>query len=184
MSGQFGKPVKNLLDKSFDMIIDPGGKVLLVEPPKIDFEGDERTAIIANMLKNLFDVVQPPAKGGACLFRILPDSAVSVGSSWTDSLQNERGKFINTYTVSQITDTTIVINIAGNSVTVEKSEMMGNEIITTMNNKSTGTIIADKNSGIIREKNISTDSHGNSEVMGGSLPVNSKSTIAITVKPQ
>jgi hypothetical protein len=181
MSGQFGAPVKGLLDKSFDMIIGPNGTVLLVQPEKIEFQTDERTAIITNMLKKLFEVAQPPIKGGGCLFKTLPDTAVTTGSAWIDSLQNESGKYVSNYTISSITDTTITIAMICNSVTTERSEMMGNEIITTMNNKSTGTIIVDRATGIIREKNILTESNGNSEIMGGTLPVNSKTTITMTV---
>jgi hypothetical protein len=184
MSGQFGPPVKGLLDKSFDMIIDPAGKVLFVQPEKIEFPSDERTAIITNMLKKLIDVAQPPQKGGACLFRILPDNEVQPGTTWSDSMQNETLRSHTDYTIQSITDSTITVALSCNSITKERSEMMGNEIITTMNNKSTGTIILDKITGIIREKNIVTESNGISEVMGGSLPVNSKTTFTMTVTSQ
>jgi len=36
LNGMFGKPVKNILSKSYDMIIDPGGKTLMVKPEKLD----------------------------------------------------------------------------------------------------------------------------------------------------
>ena len=48
------------------------------------------------------------------------------------------------YTISDINDSTIVVDFAANSVTVTKAEMMGTETTTTMNNKSTGKIILDK----------------------------------------
>ena len=53
-----------------------------------------------------------------------------------------------------------------------------------MNNKTTGKIILDKATGIIRQKTSTTDSNGSTEAMGGTLPVTSKTTTVITVKPQ
>jgi hypothetical protein len=51
-----------------------------------------------------------------------------------------------------------------------------------MNNKSTGKIIIDRATGIIREKTMKTDSNGNTETSFGTLPVTSATTITITVK--
>jgi len=59
---------------------------------------------------------------------------------------------------------------------------MGNETTTTMNNKSTGKILVDKNTGIIREKTINTESTGNTETSFGNLPVTSRTSTIITVK--
>jgi len=61
--------------------------------------------------------------------------------------------------------------------------MMGMQTSTTMNNTYTGKIIVDKVTGLIREKTINTISTGSTEAMGGTMPVNSKSTIVIKVQP-
>ena len=58
---------------------------------------------------------------------------------------------------------------------------MGMETITNLNNKTTGKIIVDKASNIIREKNSVTDSKGTTEAMGGTVPVTSKTIINIKV---
>lgn len=183
MNGQFGKPIKEMLDKTFDMIIDPTGKVLMVQPEKVEnAKMDDRMAIITNMLKDVLDVVQPPQKGNASFFKVLPENEAGKGDSWNESAENQSGKSNTSYTVSDITDSTIVVDFTGNSVTVTKAEMMGNETITTMNNKTTGKIIINKTTGIIREKTTFTESNGSTEVMGSTLPVTSKTTVTITVK--
>ena len=46
-----------------------------------------------------------------------------------------------------------------------------------------GKIILDRATGIIKEKTISTESNGNTEAPFGTLPVTSKTTTVITVKP-
>ena len=184
LNGQFGKPVKNMLDKKYDIIIDPNGKVLMAMPEKVQLaETDSRMAIITNMLKDLMDLVQPPQKGKPSFFKVLPENEVGKGDSWTESYQTETGKFDAAYAVADINDSTIVVDFAAKSVTVTKAEMMGNETTTTMNNKSTGKIILDRATGIIKEKTINIESNGNTEASFGTLPVTSKTTTTIFVKP-
>ena len=184
INGQFGKPVKDILNKTFDIIIDPAGKVLMAIPEKVAIaEGDSRMAIITNMLKDVFDLVQPPQKGKTSFFGVLPEKEVGKAEPWTESYQNENGRFSAAYSISDINDSTIVVDVVASSATVTKAEMMGNPTTTTMNNKSTGKIILDRITGIIREKTLTTESNGNTEASFGTLPVTSKTTTTITVKP-
>jgi len=183
MNGQLGQSFKPLLENKYDMIIDPSGNVLLVQPEKIEIQADERMKLISGMLKDMFTALQPPKKGGGCLFRILPVGEITVGKTWTDSTKTETG-FCNTnYIINNITDTTIVVDVNGNGHTEEASQMMGMDVLTKLDHKFTGQVIIDKTTGLIREKKIVKDSVGNSEAMGGNLPVNSKTTIKISVKP-
>lgn len=63
LDGPFGKPVKDILGKTYDMIIDPSGKVLMVQPEKIETTpGDDRLRIVMEMLKDLMGTVQPLQK--------------------------------------------------------------------------------------------------------------------------
>lgn len=183
MNGPFGKPVKELLEKKYDMVIDPAGKTLLSIPEKVELTGgDSRMAIISNMMKDIFNLVQPPKKGGASFFKILPETETGKAEPWTESYTDSNGKFDAAYNITDINDTTIVVDFATSSVTVTKAEMMGNETTTTMNNKSTGKIIIDRLTGIMREKTEVTDSNGNTETSFGTLPVTSRTNTTITVR--
>ncbi len=184
LNGSFGKPVKELLEKKYDMVIDSSGKTLMCIPEKIELSSsDNRMVIINRMLKDVLDLVQPPPKGSASFFKVLPDTATGKAQPWTDSYTNEKGKFDAAYSISDINDSTIVVDFAASSVTISKAEMMGNETTTTMNNKSTGKIILDRVTGILKEKTINTESTGNTEASFGTMPVTSKTTTVITVKP-
>ena len=99
-------------------------------------------------------------------------------------LQNETGKYKTTYTLSDITDSTIIVDFKTNATTASKAVIMGRETTTTMNSTSTGKIILDKITGIVKEKTIAIESNGNTEAMGGTLPVTAKSTIVIHVKSE
>ena len=185
MTGQFGDPVKNILSKKFDLTIDQNGKVLAVQSTKLDsVKPDERLTLVMNMLKDITGVVYPPKKGEPSFFGVLPVAETAKGDSWTDSLQNENGKFITAYTLSAITDSTVIVDFRGSAATVAKAIMMGRETVTTMNSTNYGTIILNKATGIVKEKTISSESNGNTEAMGGTVPVTAKTTIIIHVKPE
>jgi len=173
------------LSKKFDVTIDQNGRVLGVSPEKKDSaKVDERLTLIMNMLKDITDVVYPPKKGEPGFFKVLPPAEKMIGESWIDSLQNETGKFKTTYTLSGITDSTILVDFTGTATTVVKAMMMGREAITSMNGTSNGKVILDKATGIVKEKIITTESNGNTEAMGGTVPVTAKTTITIHVKPE
>ena len=183
MNGQFGKPVKEMLGKTYDMIIDPNGKVLIVLPEKTDTtKMDQRMAIITNMLKGVLEIVLPPQKGADSFFKVLPENEKGIGDTWNESKENKTGKINTVYTLSAITDSTIEVDFKETSVTVSKAEMMGSETATTMNNSTTGKYILDKATGILREKTYTTESNGSTEIMGTTLPITSRATTTITVK--
>jgi hypothetical protein len=133
------------------------------------------------MLKDVTNVVYPPKKNEASFFKVLPGKAIALNESWTEAIEDAGGKFNTVYTLSAITDSIIVVDFKGNSVTITKAEMMGRETITNMNNAFTGKIILDRITGIIREKIIVTESNGTTEAMGGTLPVTSKTNVTIHV---
>jgi len=180
LGGFFGKPIKDILDKSYDMIIDPAGKVLLVKPEKIELtKTDDRVAIVFNMLRDLTSVVYPPKKNESSFFKILPEKETALNESWVESGVDSNGMYKTTYTLSAITDSTILVDLKGISSFVTKSEMMGMQTSTTMNNTYTGNVIIDKATGIIRQKTINATSTGSTEAMGGTMPVTSKTTIVM-----
>ncbi len=184
MAGQFGQPVKEILSKTYDMTIDTNGKVIRIQPEKMEaLRSDERLTIVLQMLNEIFEVVYPPQKGESSFFKIVPSGTVEKGERWTDSLQKENGKYIMHYSLSDITDTTLIIEFNSTAVSHTKAMMMGRETTTTINSTSTGKVIVDKSTGIVKEKLITTISNGTTEAMGGTLPMTAKTTIIILVKP-
>jgi hypothetical protein len=185
MADQFGEPVKNILNKKYDVIIDDNGKVLTAKAEKsVQPKTDDRLTIILNMLKDVSDIAYPPQKGEPSFFHILPAGETAIGESWADSLNSETGKFKTTYTLSAITDSAIVVDFKTTASTLSKAMMMGREATTTMNSSGTGTIVLDKATRLVKEKTIITESNGATEAMGGAVPVTAKTTIIIHVNPE
>jgi hypothetical protein len=184
MTGEFGTPVKNLLDKTYDITVDGNGRVLRAKASKSEaLNTDERMSLIFGMLRDVSDLAYPPSRGRASFFRVLPERNVNVGDSWYDSSSSEGAKYKTTYYLHSITDSTIVIDLKTNASTVTKSMMMGREAITTMTSTGDGQIVVDRLTGVIRQKTLHTEAHGNTEALGGSLPVTARTTIVIKVKP-
>jgi len=185
LNGQMGKPVKEMLDKKYDMIIDPYGKVKLAMPESFpNKEADSRMAIISSMMKEVVEVVQPPKAGKSSFFRVIPEKegGVKVGESWTESGATLTDKYETTYVLTAVTDSTVLVDFTGTANTVTKAEMMGSETTTTLSHKLSGKIILDKTTMIIKEKTTTTESTGTTESTFGNLPLTSKSTSVITVQ--
>jgi hypothetical protein len=183
MNGPFGKYAKDILSKKYDMVIDPQGQTLMVIPDKITLaETDARLAIINTMLKDVVGIVYPPKKEEPGFFQLFPNEPIAVGLAWTRNAKDSAGSINEVYRISEINDSTIVIDYNAESVSITKAEMMGNQTVTTMNNKSAGKILVDPKTRLLLGKNITTESNGSSEAPFGTIPVTSKSEMILTVK--
>ena len=184
MDGPLGKPIQETLKKTFDMIVDSTGKVLLVKPEKFaaeEMEGPMK--LMANMLKDVLSVVEPPAMGTNSIFKILPDHSVNKGDTWSETVETAEGKINNNYTLSDVTDSTLIVDITGTSVTNSKLEIMaGMEIAFLLNNKSSGKIIIDRKTNFPKERVLNTESNGTMQGLGGETPIISKSTITTKIE--
>ncbi len=184
LESPLGKPIQATMKKSYDMIIDPTGKVMLVQPEKFAAEEmDGPMKLMANMLKEILEVVQPPAIGTNSIFKILPDNPVSKGESWAEIVETPEGKINNNYTLSDVTDSTLFIDIISTSVTNSRLEIMpGMEVAFSLNNKSNGKIIIDRKNNLLKEKSVTTESNGTMQGLGGETPITSKSTVITSLK--
>lgn len=181
-NGQFGKQFDEVFSKMYDIIIDTTGKTLMTIPQKIELtQQDTRLIIITSMLKDLTNVIYPPQKGTGSFFKVMPGYEVGLGDTWTDTTNTASETSATSYTLSAITDSTLIVDFKTLSVSVINSEIMGQQVATNLTNTTAGKIILDKATGIIREKNSITNSSGSAAAMGNSLPINGKTTINILV---
>lgn len=182
LNSEIGVTVKEVLSKSYDVIIDPTGKVLMSKPETITLTKADAAAIIMSLQSDQMSVVFPPKKNEPGFFKILPDKKVDINGGWVETKESGDEKSSTSYTLKEITDSTMVIDFKGTSNTSVKSQMMGMETLTKMNHHFTGTIILDKETLIMREKTTETESNGSTEMMGGTLPVTTKSKVIMVVK--
>lgn len=188
LNGPFGKYAKDILSKKYDMIVGPQGQTIMAIPAKISLaETDARLAVIHGMLKDVVSMIYPPGKNEPSAFQVFPAEPLKTGLTWSRSVRDSSGTLNEIYRLEAFRDSAglslVIVNYAAESVTITRAEMMGNETVTTMNNKSTGRIIVDRGSGLIREKFITTESNGNSQASFGTIPVTAKTELHLRVTP-
>lgn len=175
LKGDLGRPVKEILEKEYDVVIDKRGTVLAAKPESIKLSSTAQGPVmVTDLLSGQMDIVNPPGKGEGSFFRVFPVQEVGLNEGWVETTEEGEEKSNTVYTLTEVTDSTYVVTLKGSSNTIRKAETMGTETLTRMKNEYTGTIILDRGTGIIREKTLNTESHGTTEVMGGVLPVTSK----------
>jgi hypothetical protein len=176
-----GKEVAKTLNTKYSMDVDPTGKITAVKldsnTAKAASSKDESN-MLANALSGIVEGLNVPKVGDRSDFKILPDKDISKGTSWTDSLQNG----LATFTVSNINDTAIFVTYKGTGSMERKQEMMGQEITITSKDTTSGTIVIDRKTGLLKSNTSTTDSKGSMEAMGQTIPMNTKTTRTITAR--
>ena len=183
LDGQMGGPVKEILNKSYEMTIDQSGKVISVkeDTTQTKKQGDEAD-MVGNILSKLGSALDAPVAGEASFFKILPGKELKKSDTWLDSTEAPGGKEFIHYTLSDITPTEILLDYTSTSNSDIKSDMMGMEATTHMVNNSKGKITIDRASGILKNKTAETESNGTVDIMGQSIPIKTKTSLTINVK--
>ena len=183
MKGDGGKMAEKAMKNKYTMTVDATGKITAVKADDDNPNKGESTGSAADpmsgALSQIADGMDLPKAGDISDFKILPDTEVSKGQSWTDSTKDSK----TIYTLSDVTATDIIIDYTEDAKTERKQETQGMEISISSKDKTTGKIILDKSTGLLKEKTANTTSEGIMEMMGQTLPMNTKITKTITVKP-
>ena len=181
MKGDGGKVMEKALKNKYSMTVDAGGKITAVKaddnnpnntPRKED--ADMMSTALAQFAAG-FDL---PKTGDTSEFMILPPKELAKGESWTDSSKNIK----TVYTLADVTDADIIVNYTEEASTSRTQEAMGQEIKMSSKDKTTGKITLDKKTGLLKEKIATTNSEGNMEMAGQTMPMNTKTIKTVTVK--
>jgi hypothetical protein len=181
MKSDMGKGFEKSLKNKYKMTVDQNGKVTSV---KLDDDNPNKAGkkddadMMGSMLSQFSSGLEPPKIGDASDFRILPDRELGKGDTWTDTTNN--GKKL--YTVSDISDAGVVLNYTEDVDTKKKQEAMGMEISISTKDKSTGKVVLDRKTGLLKESTTTITSEGFAEMMGQSVPMTTKVNKTVTVK--
>jgi hypothetical protein len=181
MKSDGGKAMEKALKNKYSMTMDAGGKITAVKanddnPNKTPKKED--ADIMSNALAQIATGFDLPKTGDTSEFMILPAKELAKGESWTDSSKNIK----TIYTLADVTDADIIVNYTEEASTLRTQEALGQEMTINSKDKTTGKIILDKRSGLLKEKTATTNSEGNMEIAGQTIPMNTKTTKTVTVK--
>lgn len=182
MKGDIGKILDPKLKSKYTIQVDAAGKVTGVKEEKVKAEGQEGD-MAAMLLTQIGVAVDAPKIGESVLFKVLPDKEVKKGETWTNDQKDENGSKKITYTVKDITEDEIIVDFIENGVLKTTQQIMGTEANISGNTKTTGQVIVNKHTGLLKQRTATIDGQQTIEAQGMSIPSTTKATIITTVKP-
>ena len=184
MKGEAGKAMEKALKNKYAMTLDPSGKITAIKadddnPNKSEKKVDVAAGdMMSGAMAGMADGMGLPSAGDFSEFKVLPEAGATKGGTWTDTAEGKKA----VYTVTDVTDADVIINYTEEGTTSKTQEANGMELKISSKDKTTGKIILDKKSGLLKERTATTDSEGTMEIMGQSVPMTTKVTKVTTVK--
>ncbi len=144
--------------------------------------GNKQFSVVMERLRELMSVAYLPSGGEVNIFHVMPDREVGLGDSWTEVSDTESGAATTVSTLSAITDSTLLIDFKTTVSYRLQSEVNGVAVSTNLTGVTTGQIVVDRATGLLRRKQMKVETNGSSEVMGTKLPISEKTEITVLVK--
>jgi hypothetical protein len=185
MKGQIGKMLEKSIKNKYTMKLDAKGNVteVKVDDDNPNAKKNSQEEQIAQMVSSQLGLALGiPKVGEASIFRILPGRELKAGESWTDSSSSNGISKTTIYKVNAISDTEVTLDFTEQVVTKVTQQMMGQEATINNTDKSTGKVIIDKNTGVLKQRTSTVDSKGTIDAQGMTIPVAGKTTLTISMK--
>ncbi|GAB4094373.1 DUF6263 family protein [Flaviaesturariibacter terrae] len=187
LKGEMGQVIdKKVLKNKYTMTIDAFGKVTAVKADDDNPNGskkDEEAGMAEMLAQQLGGNFALPKAGDPTMFSILPGNReVSTGDSWSDSTAAEGTRTKRNFVVKSITADQVVLDFTAETKIEKTIELMGNEASVHTSDKSSGSIIIDRKTGLVRSMTTTGKTEGTVDVQGMSVPVTADTTTTVTVK--
>ena len=183
LKSDMGKAAEKSIKNKYTMTVDANGNVVTVKAdddnPNTPGGGED---MMGQMLSQMSLGLDIPKAGDPTPFKILPSTGnLAKGYSWTDSLNKNEEKGFNKYTIANITDNEIMIDLNGQSTSSKEQEAQGMQMTINMESKLAGKITLDRKSGLMKQRTVTTEGSGSVEVAGQSIPITNKITVTTNV---
>lgn len=167
------------LNKTVDVDID-NNTGLAIEQKKIIKAKDTEGANPADDLLKMFSNTSDDAMVSGA-FEIIPGGK-SIGDKWSDTTVAKDMKIIRTYSLKSITgnEAIIQLDIVAKAVNMLNFQEMEFEIKS--ETKTTGEIITDISTGLVKKRTSNSDITGSLQMMGQDMPISAKSTSTLIYK--
>ena len=127
----------------------------------------------AGLMKMFADNSDEAVISGA--FEIIPKGK-SVGDSWADTTMDKDTKIVNTYTLKSISGNEAVIASSIVATGKNKLNFQEMEFEVKSETKTTGEIITDLSTGLVKKRTSVADISGSIQMMGQDMPISAKAT--------
>lgn len=177
---EIGKAFAGKLNKPTDIILDINtGKAIPAKQPEKKKEVEE-----GNPMQGLLQMLGDNGGDDAIVagaFELIPQGK-STGDSWIDSSIDKTMKVVRTYTLKSVTDKEAVIGLLVIMDGTNTLEMQGMEIEFSSTTKTTGEIILNIETGLVKKKTSQSEITGSFQMMGQSVPISAKANSTSTYK--
>ena len=111
----------------------------------------------------------------------IPSKGVAVGGSWTDSVKDESGETVTTYTLKEVKGNDGLVTLSSTNKVNREIEQQGMTFVMDMQGQTTGEYTFDVATGIIKSRKSVTKATGTIEAGGNSIPISSETTMSSTI---
>jgi hypothetical protein len=182
-SGEMGKIFEKSLKNKYTFSVDPAGKITSVKADD-DNPNDEETKMMVQMASQQMGIdLSLPTVGKSSQFKILPAYSIKKGDTWTDTTSEDGEKRSINYTVAEMNNNEILLDFTSTMSVSKTQDIMGTEATINSNGKSTGRVVIDRKSSVLKQRTENGEVTGTIEAQGQSIPTSGKTTITVTVKP-
>jgi hypothetical protein len=183
--GEIGKILEKSLKNKYKMTIDPYGKIISVKAdddnpnPEKNAEQDAIAGIVSTQLGLNFTV---PKEGDISIFKFLPGREISSSDTWVDSSNSNGVNRLTTYKVNSVKGNDVVLDYTEQVSVNTTQNIMGTDASFKSNDKTTGQVILDKNTGVLKQKTATIETKGTIEGQGMTVPTSGTTQMTVTVK--
>lgn len=162
------------MNKVNDVMIDKTtGAVIAPKQAVIKDSDEDANNISENMMKMFSNTSDVAVVEGA--FEILP-TGKKTGDSWADTSKTADTKTIRTYTLQSVTGNEAVMNIETTVKATNKLDFQGMEFEINTDTKTTGQVLFDISTGLVKKRDTVSDITGSFQMMGQDMPITAKTT--------
>ncbi len=166
MNGQMGQMLGASINKPSDISID-----------KADGKITETSA--EEKKESMMTSMGGESNAGGSAFFVISNNK-KVGDKWTITLDNDGIKSVKNYELQSLKENMATVSISSTNKGTTTKEANGMSMEMTIDNKATGTMIVDTNTGLVKQINMNDETTGSMEMMGQSIPLNKKSKTVVT----
>jgi hypothetical protein len=170
-SDDMAKIFDERMNKPTDIIIDNKTGLAITENKKVK-KADTENANPADDLMKMFGDISDDAVVSAA-FEMIP-TGKKIGDSWSDTLTMKDSKTIRNYTFKSVTGNDAVLLLDIVSTATNKMEFQEMEFEIKSTTKTTGEILTDLNTSLVKQKTTTSDITGSFQMMGQDMPISAK----------
>lgn len=183
LNGMLGQPVKDAMAHKPVFTIDATGRIIAVEKDESKKPNESGAGgMMGMMLPGMNLASAAPQEGNPSLFQALPNREISIGDTWTDSLQADGNQNVTVYKVKDINEKEIVLDAKSEGTTISAREAMGMKVDLNAAFRSASSIVIDKATGIVKQITGTTTTETTMNMGGREVTSTAKTTTVTNVR--